>query len=219
MNTKRKRRKRKTTIGVTARRKKDNAIKIPLLARCTWPFIGLMLTIFSTFFQVSVIALPWDWSNGLSTHYLGVTYQVGAVLLTGCLAGRDAAIVAQLAYLILGLTSMSVFAQGGGLEYWREPSFGYILGFVPGAGLCGWLAFKRVRSLENLAIRAFCGLIVIHIVGIIYLVVISLFNGLSSIKALPDLLLHYSFLSLPGQFVIVCITALVSYLLRSILFY
>ncbi len=219
MNTKRKRRKRKTTIGVTARRKKDNAIKIPLLARCTWPFIGLMLTIFSTFFQVSVIALPWDWSNGLSTHYLGVTYQVGAVLLTGCLAGRDAAIVAQLAYLILGLTSMSVFAQGGGLEYWREPSFGYILGFVPGAGLCGWLAFKRVRSLENLAISAFCGLIVIHIVGIIYLVVISLFNGLSSIKALPDLLLHYSFLSLPGQFVIVCITALVSYLLRSILFY
>lgn len=222
MNTKRERRKRRAPSSAPSRRPKKDiaaAAPIPWLAQCIWPFIGLMLTIFSTFFQASVIAIPADWGSGLSKHYLGVTYQVGAVLLTGCLAGRDAAIVAQIAYLILGLTSMSVFAQGGGLDYWREPSFGYILGFVPGAGLCGWLAFRKRNSLENLAISAFCGLVVIHIVGIIYLILISILTGSPAISTVPELLRHYSFLSLPGQFVIICITALISFLLRSVLFY
>jgi len=99
--------------------------------------IGLLLTIFSTFVPVSLAS----WSAaGLSSQKLGITYQIGAVLLTGCLGGKNAGLLAQVAYIFLGLTWLPVFAQGGGMGYLKEASFGYILGFMPGAWLCGWLA-------------------------------------------------------------------------------
>jgi len=166
-----------------------------------------------------MINMPWDWSNGLSNYHLGVTYQVGAVLMTGCLGGRDAGIIAQVAYIILGLTKLPVFAQGGGLDYWREPSFGYILGFIPGAGLCGWLAFRSRNSLENLAFSAFCGLGAIHLLGIIYLIILSLLVHNPPLEIVPDFLFKYSLFPLLGQSVVVCLITFLSYLLRRILFY
>jgi biotin transport system substrate-specific component len=77
----------------------------------------------------------------------GVSFQVGAVLLTGCVGGKNAAALSQIAYLILGLAlfqvfEFPVFTQGGGLSYVREPGFGYLMGFVPAGWVCGYLAFK-----------------------------------------------------------------------------
>ncbi len=215
MNTRRERRNRQASSS----RPKKNDTGIHWIVEYLWALIGLLLTIFSTFFEASITNMPWDWSDGLSTHPLGVTYQVGAVLITGCLGGRDAGIIAQVAYVILGLTSLSVFAQGGGPEYWREPTFGYILGFMPGAGLCGALAFKRRNSLENLAYSAFCGLGIIHLLGTIYIIVLSLTLSHPALKEVPQLLLHYSILPLPGQAVIICVIAFLGYLVRRILFY
>ena len=215
MNTRRERKNRRA--GSTRQAKTDTGI--PWIVEYLWAFIGLLLTIFSTFFQASITNMPWDWSTGLTAHPLGVTYQVGAVLITGCLGGRDAGIIAQLAYLILGLTSLSVFAQGGGLEYWKEPTFGYILGFVPGAGLCGYLAFKRRNSLESLALSAFAGLGVIHILGIIYVLILSIAVGHPALYSVPELLRYYSLFPLPGQSVIICLVAFLAYIIRRILFY
>ncbi len=107
-----------------------------------WAIIGLLLTIFSTFVEAFVTNMPWTWSEqGVNSLPLGVTFQVGAVLLTGCMGGKNAGFLAQVAYIFLGLFWFPVFAQGGGLQYWQQPSFGYVLGFMPGAWFCGWLAF------------------------------------------------------------------------------
>jgi len=40
----------------------------------------------------------------------------------------------------------SSFAQGGGIDYPKQPQFGYLLGFIPGAWVCGFLAFQALQT-------------------------------------------------------------------------
>lgn len=186
-----------------------------------WTLIGLILTIAGTFLEASVTSVPTNWSDrGIQTIPLGVTYQIGAVLLVGCLGGKNAGALSQIAYLILGLTSLPVFSQGGGIGYFQQPQFGYLLGFVPGAWVCGSLAFQVPRKLEYLAFSCVCGLLTIHIFGLGYLILSHIFHWTSP-QALPFLqtALQYSFYPLPGQLAIVCAVTVLVYGLRLLLFY
>lgn len=188
-----------------------------------WALIGLLLTIFTTFLPASTTNLPWNWSHdGVVSLPLGVTYQIGAVLLTGCMGGRNAGALAQVAYVILGLSWLPVFAHGGDWEYFKEPSFGYILGFIPGAWICGLMAFRSRAKIETLAFSGILGLLVIHACGLVYLVALSFINpsndGLSP-ASLGNYVVNYSLIPLPGQLVIVCVIAMIAYFLRLILFY
>lgn len=164
------------------------------------------------------LVLPSSWA-AVPVYPLPVSYQVAAVLLVGCMGGRQAAALSQVAYLILGLSGFQVFSQGGGLDYWREPTFGYLLGFVPGAWVCGWLAFRPQRqvSLEWLALSSLAGLALIHGCGVLYLGGLALAGQLS--QPLGELLKQYSLFALPGQLVIVCVVATVARVLRWILLY
>ena len=191
-----------------------------------WAIIGLFLTIFGTFIEAFFTSnFPWDWTvEGIQVQSLKVTYQIGAVLLTGCLGGKNAGALAQIAYVVIGLFVLPVFSDGGGqtygLQYLYKPSFGYLLGFIPGAWLCGWIAFKWKPTLESLALSALSGLVVIHGVGLAYLTGLHFITSpeapISQILALAQ---NYSVYPLPGHLVIVCVVAVISYILRQILFY
>lgn len=186
-----------------------------------WSLIGLLLTICGTFVQVYVTSSPWNWShNGIQTLSLGVTYQIGAVLLVGCLGGRNAGALSQIAYLVLGLTWFPVFTQGGGIEYLQQQHFGYLLGFIPGAWVCGFLAFRSSPKLESLAFSCIFGLLTIHLTGLTYLILTHIFNWSGS-QTLPLLqaALKYSLYSLPGQFTVVCAVTVLAYGLRRLMFY
>jgi biotin transport system substrate-specific component len=186
-----------------------------------WSLIGLLLTISGTFVEVYVTSSPWNWSHdGIQTLSLGVTYQIGAVLLVGCLGGRNAGALSQIAYLVLGLTWFPVFAQGGGIEYLKQPYFGYLLGFVPGAWVCGFLAFQASPKLESLSFSCISGLLTVHLTGISYLVLTQTFNWAGS-QALPLLqaTLKYSIYPLPGQLAVVCVVTVLAYGLRHLMFY
>ncbi|WP_421654462.1 biotin transporter BioY [Leptothermofonsia sp. ETS-13] len=186
-----------------------------------WAFIGLLLTIGGTFLEAFVATPTWQWgTNSLQTHSLGVTYQIGAVLLVGCLGGRNAAVLSQIAYVLLGLTWFPIFAQGGGMSYIKEPSFGYILGFIPGAWVCGFLAFKALPRLESLVFSCLSGLLTIHLTGILYLV-LSYSSGWLGKAQIPlqQALLKYSLYPLPGQFAVICAVTLIAFTLRHIMFY
>ncbi|MGP0129613.1 MAG: biotin transporter BioY [cyanobacterium endosymbiont of Rhopalodia musculus] len=186
-----------------------------------WAIIGLLLTVFSTFVQAFVVSLPWNWEQqGVESIPLGVTFQVGAVLLTGCVGGKNAGVLSQIAYVFLGLFGLPVFAQGGSLNYWQEPSFGYLLGFIPGAWLCGFMAFRTRRRLECLAWSAVCGLLIIHLCGLVYLIGLSFLNPTTvSPKSLPELIMNYSANPLPSQLAITCAVAVAAFILRQLLFY
>jgi biotin transport system substrate-specific component len=192
---------------------------MPAPIELIWAFIGLLLTIGGTFLPASVTTPVWFWDNrGFQAHSLGVTYQIGAVLLVGCMGGKNAAALSQIAYLALGLTLWPVFSQGGGLGYIKEPGFGYLLGFVPGAWVCGWMAFKVASRLESMAFSCLCGLFTVHAIGLIYLILTHLIPSART-TFLFDEILKYSVYPMPGQLAVVCAIAVLSFVLRRLMFY
>jgi biotin transport system substrate-specific component len=190
------------------------------LDRLLWAVIGLLLTISGVFIEVAIplpqLSWPMHWSQ-VQTYSLGVTLQVGAMLLVGCMAGRNAATLSQIAYLALGLSGFQVFAHGGGLIYLKEPTFGYLLGFLPGAWLCGTFAFRQRRRIETLIMSCLWGLLAIHIVGLLYLSILWIFR-ITTVNWW-NAVLQYSIYPLPGQFIVVCTVAALAYILRILLFY
>lgn len=186
-----------------------------------WSMIGLLLTMGGTFLEAHVTTLPWSWShNGIHTSSLGVTYQIGGVLLVGCLGGKNAGALSQIAYLVMGLTLLPVFADGGGIGYVKLSHFGYLLGFIPGAWICGYFAFKAKPRLETLAFSCLCGLLTVHICGISYLIVsyVLHWQGTETLS-LMQAMLKYSWFALPGQFAVVCAVVVIAYVLRHLMFY
>jgi biotin transport system substrate-specific component len=118
-----------------------------------WMVLGLCLTIGASFLPVYMTNSPLQWvSTGITAYPLGFKCQVGAVLLVGCLGGRVAGALTQIAYLLVGLLWLKVFNDGGGIEYLQKPAFGYLLAFIPGAWICGELAFRQSLAAERQAI-------------------------------------------------------------------
>ena len=191
-----------------------------------WAVIGLVLTITATWLEAFITNAPWNWNTaGVQIYSLGVSFQVGAVLLTACAGGKNAATLSQIAYLTLGLLPLQflglpIFTQGGGLEYVREPSFGYLVGFIPAAWVCGHLAFQARPKLEILAYSSLCGLGIVHGCGLLYLAIASLGGWLDQVSwpAWGEIW-AYSLAPLPGQLIMVCAVSVLAYLLRQILFY
>jgi biotin transport system substrate-specific component len=186
-----------------------------------WALIGLLLTIGGTWVEASIAGPAWIWSqDGIQVYPLGTSFQLAAVFLVSCAGGRNAGALSQIAYVVLGLTWLPIFTDGGGLDYVHESSFGYILGFIPGAWVCGTIAFAEPLRIESLAWSCLSGLGVVHFFGIFYLILGQQLGWLVP-DALPLFrsLLHYSLYPLPSQLAIVCATSVVSYGLRQILFY
>lgn len=194
-------------------------------AELLWALIGLILTIGGTWLEVFITTGPWDWASGIDVFSLGISFQVGAVLLIGCLGGQNAAALSQVAYLSLGLLlfqafDLQVFTQGGGLSYLREPSFGYLLGFIPAAWVCGYLAFWETLKLENLALSCLSGLATIHAVGLVYLPLAYVLQWTGeNAPSLTEAVFIYSIAPMPGQLILVCAVSVLAYSMRQIMFY
>jgi biotin transport system substrate-specific component len=186
-----------------------------------WSMIGLLLTMGGNFLEAHAITLPWSWSqHGIQAFPLGVTCQIGAVLLVGCLGGQNAGALSQIAYLVMGLTLLPVFSEGGGLGYVKLTQFGYLLGFIPGAWICGFFAFKARPKLELLAFSCICGLLTVHLCGITYLIISYFFQwqGTESLS-LSQAIDKYSWSAVPGQLAVICAVTVIAYLLRHLMFY
>ena len=198
--------------------------KISPISEFLWAFIGLMVTIFGTFVEVFVY-LPKDEENfsNLESSSLGITYQLAGVFLTGLLGGKNAAAYAQVAYLVLGLFKLPVFYYGGSVDYINLPTFGYILGFIPGAWLCGYLALPGKRKLEIFVASAFCGLLVIHLCGVLYLTIYSfvtpLLGNVLSATFLRDAIYLYSITPFIPQLALICAVSVLGFIIRLILMY
>lgn len=183
-----------------------------------WAMVGLILTIGGTFVEASIVSVSWLWDgSSLSTQSLGVSFQIGAVLLTGCLGGKNAAVGSQIIYLALGLIGLPIFDRGGGWEYVFEPHFGYLLGFVVGGWVCGYWAFQNWASIDRLMLSCCAGLLSIHVVGIIYLVALYYIRGVTAISSLSEGIYLYSVAPLLGQLAVVCAIVAIAYLIRKLM--
>ena len=70
------------------------------------------------------------------------TLQYLFTMLSGLMLGSKWGLAAVGIYIALGLAGLPVFAQGGGIGYVLQPSFGYIIGFALGAFVTGLIAQK-----------------------------------------------------------------------------
>jgi biotin transport system substrate-specific component len=194
-----------------------------------WTIVGLFLTIGANFLPAYAISSPLQWlSAGIKPYPLEFKCQVGAVLLVSCLGGRIAGVLTQVAYLLLGLVWLKIFNDGGGIEYIQKPAFGYLLAFIPGAWICGKIAFKRfyfgssepMPQLEYLGLSCFCGLGTIHFFGIIYLILFKLiYWQQSSDFKLLDAIVSYSVNPFISQSILACAATSIAFVLRRIMFY
>lgn len=191
-----------------------------------WALVGLFLTIGGTLIEAFTTNAPWQWGEtGLEFQSLGVSFQIGAVLLVGCLGGKNAAAMSQIAYLALGIVwfdifQFQIFDQGGGLNYIQQPTFGYLLGFIPGAWVCGYFAFQERPKLEILGFSCLMGLLAIHVVGLVYLSAAYLVGWVdTSLLSYGQAVLAYSIYRIPGHLIMACIIAVLSMSLRRLMFY
>lgn len=70
-----------------------------------------------------------------------MTLQTWAVLLAGAAMGPARGMAATALYLAAGLAGLPVLADGAsGLDPFTGPTAGYLVAFLPAAGLAGWLS-------------------------------------------------------------------------------
>lgn len=102
------------------------------------------------------------------------TLQFLFTLLAGLMLGARLGAIAVIAYILLGLLGVPIFATGGGPGYVLQPTFGYLLGFVLQAWFCG----KYAHSLRTISFRSLLavnvgGMAIVYILGIGWFYLVS----------------------------------------------
>ena len=99
-----------------------------------------------------------------------ITGQTLGVLLAGTALGWKRGLASMGLYAVAGLVGVPWFA--GHASGYVGASFGYIVGFVLCAGLCGWLAERKAdRSLWKSVPAMVAGEVVMYAVGVVWLAV------------------------------------------------
>lgn len=108
--------------------------------------------------------------------FLNITFQMLFALLAGIILGPARGMIAMTIYMLLGLAGLPVFSAGGGLGYVTQPSFGFIIAFIPGAFTSGYI-FNRLNAKPYLkTLLSFCaGTAVVYAIGILYMYLILKF--------------------------------------------
>lgn len=100
------------------------------------------------------------------------TMQVPMVLLCGLMLGKKMGLISILTYIGIGLIGIPVFAGAGGLGSLVSPSFGFVLGFIPGVVI---VAMGGTEKIYKMISFAFLGMLVIFLFGVFYFALIMNF--------------------------------------------
>ena len=159
--------------------KKKRKIKIPLINFVIIIFCTLLI-IASTFININlkhyIIPLDLFTNKNLSMEnfVFAVPFipQIPIIMFICSILGKRMALTSVLLYLIIGLFFVPVFALGGGIRYFGEYGFGYILAYIPALLIAGKLLDKY--SFLDIIKATLAGVFTIHICGILYMIIIAL---------------------------------------------
>ena len=105
--------------------------------------------------------------------------QVPAAICIGYTLGWPLAAITSFLYLLLGLVGpffrVYTFANGGGLDYFLQPGFGYLLGMIFASGLIGFLTRGATRTSLRQIVALMSGLFIVHLFGLVHLLGVRLF--------------------------------------------
>lgn len=145
------------------------------------------------------------------------TLQTMFVTMAGLLLGSRLGALSATIYMILGLIGVPIFTQGGGIGYVLQPSFGYIIGFIAGAFVSGFiLEHSKKKSICSYILASFGGLGVTYIIGLVYLGrILNLYLGKN--LDLWQILCTGFFFTIPGDSVLLVLGAFLSKRLAPII--
>jgi biotin transport system substrate-specific component len=99
-----------------------------------------------------------------------ITAQTLGVMLAGSVLGAKRGVLAVLAFLVLVSAGLPLLAGGhGGIGVFAGPSAGYLIGWLPGAAVIGWLVTKltgRAKLPWLIVANVLGGILVIYLFGI-----------------------------------------------------
>lgn len=99
--------------------------------------------------------------------------QIPIVLIIAAILGPKLGIISVIFYIAAGLSGLPVFAGGGGLNYYMQHGFGYILGFIPGIFTAGNILSGKSKPFSTFR-AGIVGVTSVHLFGIIYLTIVLL---------------------------------------------
>jgi biotin transport system substrate-specific component len=128
---------------------------------------------------VQLPLLQYDSSlDGFTVYNYSLLYIVCFALSLVC--RNNYAFVATALYLVSGLCGLPVFAFGGGYGYIWEPSFGYLIGLLPLSAMAFYIRYRwdalGIKTFNNRSILPLLALILAHLIGLIYLLIMRKFT-------------------------------------------
>ena len=129
----------------------------------------------------------------IPTPLLPLTLQTLFVVLSGLVLGRKYGASSVCVYVIAGLAGLPVFT-GSALN----PTFGYIVGFIPGAWIAGYVAERFAPKFMTWFLGAVAGIAVIYAVGIPYYWLMSKYYIGNELGA-KTLLMYFVLMPIPGD--------------------
>lgn len=98
-----------------------------------------------------------------------ITLQSFFVLLSGIILGSKKAMYSQIAYILLGLIGLPIFAGfTGGLQSIIKPSFGFLIGYIFMAYCVGKIT-KKNHNPKSISMAVFAGTVVLYAIGLPYM--------------------------------------------------
>lgn len=101
-----------------------------------------------------------------------VTLQLLFTNTAALLLGRKYGCVTVLLYIFCGLAGLPVFTTGAGLASFFSLTFGFTLGFIPGAFFAGMIS-DRSKSTKALALASAINLLCVYICGTLYFLLLK----------------------------------------------
>lgn len=126
--------------------------------------------------------------------------QIPIILFTAALLGGACTMTSVFVYIVIGLAFLPIFGLGGGFDYIIQPTFGYILAFLPASLVAGALIDKDY-TLKSILKAAFFAVLTIHILGFFYMLLVSLLQH-ESLGYITDWLIFESFTKAFYDFII-----------------
>lgn len=141
-----------------------------------------------------------------------VSAQTLGTMLAGSVLGARLGAASQLVYVLMGALGLPVYAGGaGGLSVLLGPTGGYLVGFVLGAYVTGWMASSsRAGAARLLMAHLVGGVLVPYAVGVLQLALVTGMN-------LPQAVAAGALPFLAGDAVKVVVATAVARRLRSAL--
>lgn len=115
----------------------------------------------------------WSSQHNISEFITKINYvpQIPTIACITIILGKRFSCIAILAYIITGLFFLPVFSLGGGLDYFFQYSFGYILGFIPMVLVLSTYLERDFKP-KKVFIASLYSVLTLHLIGMIYLVLL-----------------------------------------------